>query len=126
METFHTVVNLIGLRIVRKGCAAADRGRTRDGQRNRVPGVNQTNSNKGCIYHLRFLLPEPWRKDLYRVLRLLGIVGYDDEDGSDDDNEIDRINREKKEILQLSTSTYSYINTLIYLFIHFLTKSFTY
>ena len=45
----------------------------------------------------------------------------DDDYGSDDDNEIDRINREKKEILQLSTSTYSYINTLIYLFIHFLT-----
>lgn len=45
----------------------------------------------------------------------------DDDYGSDDDNEIDRINREKKEILQLSTSTYSYINIVIYLFIHFLT-----
>ena len=102
METFHTVVNLIGLRIVRKGCAAADRGRTRDGQRNRVPGVNQTNSNKGCIYHLRFLLPEPWRKDLCRVLRLLGIVGYDDEDGSDDDDEEEEENNLSQEETEMA------------------------
>ena len=89
METFHTVVNLIGLRIVRKGCAASDRGRARDGQSNRVPGVNQLVSNEGSIYLLRLLLPEPWRKDLCRVLRLLGVVGYDDDDDNDDDDDDD-------------------------------------
>ena len=36
-------------------------------------------------------------------------VAQEDEYGSDDDNEIDRINREKKETLQLSMNNYFYI-----------------